>query len=183
LSREAAGRTPQIRINLSTFVPKPHTPFQWVAQATEEELNAKHELLKAGLRKKGTKISWQDPETSLLEGALSRGDRRLGKVIYRAWELGSIFDAWNEHFKYENWLRAFEEAGLEIGFYTQRKRSLDELLPWGHIDVGVTPEFLKGEYQRALEGESTPDCRDETCNACGLERWLPYCQQRCQGLS
>jgi len=103
--------------------------------------------------------------------------------IYRAWELGSVFDSWNEHFKYENWLRAFEEAGLEIGFYTQRKRSPEEVLPWGHIDAGVTTAFLKKEYQRALEGRSTPDCRYETCNACGLERWLPDCRQRCQKLS
>ncbi len=181
--REITGRTPQIRINLSTYIPKPHTPFQWVTQAGEEELNAKHELLKAGLRRKGTRVSWQDTKTSLLEGAMSRGDRRLGKVIYRAWELGSVFDSWNEHFKYENWLRAFEEAGLEIGFYAQRERSPDELLPWGHIDAGVTTAFLKKEYQHALEGRSTPDCRYETCNACGLERWLPDCRQRCQKLS
>lgn len=178
LSREATGRNPQIRINLSTFVPKPHTPFQWVAQATEDELNAKHELLRQGLRKKGTKISWQDPKTSLLEGAMSRGDRRLGRVIRRAWELGSVFDAWNEHFRYENWLRAFEEAGLEIGFYTHRQRSVDEVLPWGHIDAGVTTDFLKEEYRRALEEESTPDCRGEVCNTCGLERWLTGCQER-----
>ena len=183
LGRKTSGRTPQIRINLSAFVPKPHTPFQWVAQTTEEELDAKHELLKAGLRRKGSKLSWQDPKTSLLEGATSRGDRRLGKVIYRAWELGSIFDAWNEHFKYENWLRAFDEAGLEIGFYTQRERSPDEVLPWHHIDVGVNSDFLKEEYQRALEGKSTPDCRDGTCNACGLERWLPACRQIHERLS
>jgi radical SAM family uncharacterized protein len=183
LSRETTGKTPQLRINLSTFVPKPHTPFQRVAQATEEELNAKHELLKAGLRKRGSKMSWQDPKTSFLEGALSRGDRRLGRVIRRAWEMGSIFDAWNEHFNYENWLRAFEEAGLDINFYTHRERSPDELLPWSHIDVGVSDAFLKGEYQRALKGTSTPDCRDDACNACGLERWLPYCQQRCEEFS
>ncbi len=183
LGREAGGRTLQIRINLSTFVPKPHTPFQWVAQATEEELNAKHELLKAGLRRKGTRVSWHDPGTSFLEGALSRGDRRLGKVIYRAWELGSIFDGWSEHFNYENWLRAFEEAGLEIGFYVHRERSPEELLPWSHIDVGVTTAFLKEEYQRALEGRYTPDCRNEACNTCGLERWLPDCQERCERLS
>ena len=178
LSRRITGKTPQIRVNASTFVPKPHTPFQWVAQASEEELDAKHEILKQGLRRKGIRLSWQDPKTSLLEAALSRGDRRLGKVIRRAWELGSIFDAWNEHFDYENWRRAFEEAGLEFGFYAQRQRPLDELLPWAHIDVGVTTAFLKQEYQRALEGKKTPDCRNEACNACGLERWLAACQQK-----
>jgi len=181
LGRGTTGRTPQIRINLSTFVPKPHTPFQWVAQDSEEDLEAKHDILKAGLRRRGTKISWEDPKTSFLEGALSRGDRRLGRVIYRAWELGSTFDAWNEYFSYENWLKAFEEAGLELSFYTERERSPDELLPWAHIDVGITTEFLKAEYQRALEGKKTADCRDEPCNACGLEHWQDACRQKRQG--
>ena len=104
----------------------------------------------------------------------------MGRVIYRAWELGSTFDAWNEYFNYETWLRAFEEAGLELSFYTERERSPDELLPWAHIDVGVTTEFLKAEYQRALEGQKTPDCRDEYCNACGLEHWQDACQQKRQ---
>jgi len=183
LGRTAKGKRPQIRISLSTFVPKPHTPFQWVAQESEQQLNSKHELLKAGLRRKGTKLSWQDPKVSLLEAALSRGDRRLGKVIYRAWQLGCTFDAWSERFNYENWLRAFDETGLEPDFYAQRERSLDELLPWAHIDIGVTTAFLKQEYQRALAGEVTPDCRHEVCNACGLERWQPGCQRKSQGLS
>ena len=178
LGRRTKGRTPQIRINLSTFVPKPHTPFQWVAQDSEEGLSAKHELLKQGLRRKGIKFSWQDPEVSLLEAAISRGDRRLGRVIYHAWELGCTFDSWGEHFNYQNWLRAFEEAGLEPGFYAQRQRSLDELLPWAHIDVGVTAAFLKQEYQHSLNSKETADCRAEACNACGLERWQPACQQK-----
>jgi len=178
LSRKTKGRTPQIRVNLSTFVPKPHTPFQWVAQESEQGLSSKHELLKQGLRRKGTRLSWQNPEVSLLEAALSRGDRRLGKVIYRAWKLGCTFDSWDEHFNYENWLRASKEAGLEPGFYAQRERSLDELFPWAHIDVGVTTAFLKQEYQRSLDGSQTGDCRHNTCNACGLERWQPICQQK-----
>ena len=109
---------------------------------------------------------------------MSRGDRRLGRVIYRAWELGCVFDAWNEHFNEENWRRAFKEAGLEPGFYAQRERSAEEILPWGHIDVGVTTDFLKREYQRALEGKNTPDCRNEACSVCGLEQWLAVCQQK-----
>jgi radical SAM family uncharacterized protein len=181
--RRAKGGTPRVRISLSTFIPKPHTPFQWVAQESETELSAKHELLKLGLRRKGSQPSWQDPKISLLEAALSRGDRRLGKVIYRAWKLGSTFDAWNERFNYQNWLRAFDEAGLEPSFYAQRERPLDELLPWSHIDVGVTSDFLKREYQRAIEGKETPDCRYESCNACGLERWQPACQQKAKRLS
>jgi len=176
----ATGKIPQIRVSLSTFIPKPHTPFQWVAQESEQQLSAKHELLKPGLRRKGGRLSWQDPKLSLLEAALSRGDRRLGKVIYHAWKLGSTFDAWDEHFNYQNWLRAFEETGLLPSFYAQRERPLDEFLPWAHIDAGVTMAFLKQEYQRAIEGKETTDCRYEACNACGLERWQPNCQQKLQ---
>ena len=178
LGRKTKGRTPQIRVNLSTFVPKPLTPFQWVAQDSEEELNAKHELLKHGLRRKGIKLSWQDPKTSLLEAVLSRGDRRLGKVIHRAWQLGSTFDSWGEHFNYESWLRAFAEVRLEPVDYAQRQRSLEELLPWAHIDTGVTTAFLKREYQRSLKSRETRDCRYDTCSVCGLERMQPTCQQK-----
>ncbi len=176
--KKAQGRTPQIRVTLSTFVPKPHTPFQWVAQESEEKLTAKHELLRHGLRRKGVKLSWADPKASLLEAVLSRGDRRLGRVIHRAWRLGCTFDSWGEHFKYQNWLRAFEEVGLAPSFYANRQRSLDELLPWAHIDVGITGDFLKREYRRSLEGKETPDCRTEACNACGLELSQPACQQK-----
>ncbi len=172
------GGMPRVRVSLSTFIPKPHTPFQWVAQEDEAELNAKHELLKRGLRRKGSQVSWQEPKVSQLEAVLSRGDRRLGKVIYRAWKLGSTFDAWDECFDYQKWLRAFDESGLEANFYARRERPLDEHLPWAHIDVGVTPDFLKREYQRAIEGKETPDCRTQACNACGLERLSEDCQKR-----
>jgi radical SAM superfamily enzyme YgiQ (UPF0313 family) len=178
LGRSTAGRTPQIRINISTFVPKPHTPFQWVAQASEEELVSRQEVLRTGLRRKGTRLSWQDPGTSVLEAAMSRGDRRLGGIIYRAWQLGSVFDAWNEHFNYENWETAFTEAGLDIDFYARRQRPPDEVFPWSHIDIGVTADFLKREYQRALEGKQTPDCREGDCNACGLEESEPACREK-----
>jgi radical SAM family uncharacterized protein len=183
LGKRAKGRQPQVRVNVSTFVPKPHTSFQWVAQESEQQLNSKHELLKLGLRRRGIRLSWQDPKISLLEAALSRGDRRLGKVIYRAWKLGSTFDAWSEHFNYDNWLRAFKDSGLDPEFYALRQRPLDEPLPWTHIDVGITTSFLKREYQRAFDAKSTLDCRSEACNACGLEYWQPDCQQKHQGLS
>jgi len=183
LGEKAKGKKPQIRVSLSTFVPKPHTPFQWVAQEGEEQLKSKQELLKPGLRRKGIRLSWQEPKLSRLEAALSRGDRRLGKVIYGAWKLGCTFDAWSEHLNYGNWLGAFEAAGLEPGFYAHRERSLDELLPWAHIDVGVTTAFLKREYQRALDGRETPDCRYKACNTCGLQHWQPDCQQKYQRLS
>ncbi len=176
--KKASGKKPLIRVSVATFVPKPHTPFQWTAQENEPGLNAKHEILQQGLHHKGTKLSWQDPKLSRLEAALSRGDRRLGKVIYRAWKLGCKFDAWTEHFKYESWLRAFADARLEPGFYAHREHSLDEVLPWSHINAGITDAFLKQEYQRARQGKETPDCRHHACNACGLQQWQPDCQQK-----
>jgi radical SAM family uncharacterized protein len=167
--RKASGKKPTLRISVGTFVPKPHTPFQWSAQEAAASLKAKHEILQRGLNRKGTRLSWQDPSTSLLEAALSRGDRRLGKVIYNAWKLGCRFDAWSEHFSCDKWLQAFNEAGLIPDFYAYRERSLDEVLPWSHIDSGISDEFLKRELQRVMEGKGTPDCRNNACNACGLE--------------
>jgi radical SAM family uncharacterized protein len=175
LAKRNTGKTPQIRVNASTFVPKAHTPFQWYGQNSEEELAAKHGILGAAMQRRGTRLSWGNAKVSLLEAALSRGDRRLGKVIYRAWQMGAVFDAWDELFKYELWQKAFDEAGLDIKFFALRERSQDELLPWAHIDVGVTPEFLKAEYQKALSAEVTTDCREGVCNACGLERWDKGC--------
>jgi len=175
--KRASGKKPMIRVSVSTFVPKPHTPFQWTAQENEKGLNVKHEILKQGLYHKGTRLSWQDPEISLLEATLSRGDRQMGRVIYRAWELGCKFDAWSEHFNYENWLRAFADAGLEPGFYAHRERSLDEVLPWSHIDTGITDAFLKQEFQRARQAQETPDCRQNPCNVCGLQQ-SPNCKQK-----
>ncbi len=179
--KKASGKKPLIRVSVSTFVPKPHTPFQWTAQENESGLNTRQDILKRGLYHKGTRLSWQDPKISLLEATLSRGDRRLGRVIYRAWELGCRFDAWTEHFNYENWLRAFADAGLEPAFYAYRERSPDEVLPWSHIDTGITDAFLKQEFQRARQGKETADCRHNTCNACGLQQQQPICQQRYQG--
>ena len=159
-------------------MPKAHTPFQWVSQETKAGLDNKHELLKQGLRRKGIKMSWQDPKISLLEATLSRGDRRLGKVIHRAWQLGSTFDSWDEHFQFENWLQAFADSGLDPGFYAHRHRSPDEVLPWAHIDTGVSIDFLKREYQNSQNERETGDCRIEACNLCGLQRWQPACQQK-----
>ncbi len=141
--KKASGKKPTLRVSAGTFVPKPHTPFQWSAQEKEASLRTKQEVLQRGLNRKGTRLSWQDPKISLLEAALSRGDRRLGKVIYHAWKLGSRFDAWSEHFNFTNWRLAFDEAGLEPGFYAHRERSLDEVLPWSHIDAGVSAVIFK----------------------------------------
>ena len=175
---KVSRRPPQLRVNLSTFVPKPHTPFQWVARETEKNLSARHDLLRQAVRRKAIRLSWPDPRVSRLEAALSRGDRRIGQVIYRAWKLGSIFDSWGEHFNYSNWERAFEESGLDIDFFAQRARQMDEALPWGHIDVGVTQSFLKEECRRALAAEETLDCRDEMCNVCGMQALDPACKSK-----
>ncbi|MBI2910441.1 MAG: TIGR03960 family B12-binding radical SAM protein [Chloroflexi bacterium] len=168
--RRAGGNTPlRVRVGASTFIPKAHTPFQWVGQDSIESLQHKCDLLKFGLRKTGVHVSWQDPLVSELEAALARGDRRLGKVILRAWELGARFDAWTEHFGYERWRAAFEEGGLSPDFYAHRQRSWDEVLPWSHIDAGVSPAFLQRESKRAINSRSTTDCRQGPCNACGLQ--------------
>lgn len=167
-----------VRVSASTFVPKPHTPFQWVAQASEEELAGKQQLLAAGLRKTGIHVSWQDPTVSLLEGVLSRGDRRLARVIESAWRAGCKFDAWSEHYRYERWQRAFEECGLDPRFYACRERSADEVLPWAHMDTGVSTAFLRAEYERSKLGQQTPDCSGAACNLCGLERSSDRCRAK-----
>jgi radical SAM family uncharacterized protein len=178
----ASRRMPQLRVNLSTFVPKAHTPFQWVARESEEKLMARQELLRQALRKKAIKLSWPDPLVSRLEAALSRGDRRIGQVIFRAWKLGAVFDSWGEHFNFAIWQRAFEESGIDQDFYAQRERALDEPLPWDHIDIGVAASFLKEEYRRAFADEETADCRDEGCNLCGLQGRDAACKEKAAGL-
>jgi radical SAM family uncharacterized protein len=167
-----------IRINASTFVAKPHTPFQWVAQASQQELAARQQVLRAGLKKVGVRLSWQDPEVGLLEGVLSRGDRRLAGVIQSAWKLGCKFDAWSEHYSYEKWQNAFSERGLDPYSYACRERSLEEVLPCAHIDTGIDPGFLKREYERTRLGRETPNCSTGPCNLCGLHNSQDKCQKK-----
>ncbi len=183
LGKQTSGRMPNLRVSAATFVPKPHTPFQWVGQEDENQIRARHEILRQGLRRLGVKLSWQEPRASLLEAVLSRGDRRLGAAIYHAWKSGATFDAWNEKFNYENWQSAFTESGLEPDFYAHRQRDMAELLPWAHIDPGVSTAFLKKEYRAAVKGQGTPDCRYDSCNVCGLQRWHGDCQQKTKARS
>ncbi len=178
IGRQHMGGRARLGLSLSTFVPKPHTPFQWAAQEAQAQIIRKHDIVKDGLSRKGLKVSWTDPRTSLLEAAISRGDRRLGKVILRAWQLGSTFDAWSEFFRWENWQQAFQECGLDPAFFGQRERPLDEVLAWSHIDVGISPRFLQREWEKALGGEETEDCRYDVCHACGFERSFPTCVER-----
>jgi radical SAM family uncharacterized protein len=166
--KKASGRKPMIRVSVATFIPKPHTPFQWSKQEDETTLKTKQELLQKYLQQKGVRLAWHDPNVSLLEAVMARGDRRLGKAIKRAWELGCRFDAWSELYDHAKWLQAFKETDIEPDFYAHRERSLDEVLAWSHIDAGVAVEFLKREYEKAQSGEETLDCRNNPCNACGL---------------
>jgi radical SAM family uncharacterized protein len=167
VGRRHQGGRAQVSVSVATFIPKPHTPFQWMPLLNEASLEERLALLRKGLRGKGIHFSWHDPQSSLLEAALSRGDRRLGQVIYRAWQLGAKFDAWSEVLNTGLWERAFAEAGLDPDFYARRERPLDEVLPWAHIDTGVRIEFLASECESGLKGETTPDCRVRCLN-CGI---------------
>ncbi|MDD5493593.1 MAG: TIGR03960 family B12-binding radical SAM protein [Dehalococcoidia bacterium] len=182
LGKSIRGRLPGVRVSVSSFVPKPHTPCQWSAQDHEEQLSKKQSLLLHELRRSGAQLSWHDPRISLLEAALSRGDRRLGKVIYTAWKKGSRLDTWNEFFNISRWQEAFSDCGIDPSFYANRERSLDELLPWQHIDTGTGLDFLKSEYLKMQSGDVTPDCRFQSCNLCGLQKRHPSCRSKASAL-
>ena len=155
-----------VSISTSNFVPKPHTPFQWHAQDSVEELRRKQQLLKKALRMPGVDYSWHEADLSMLEGAFARGGRQMSAVLLRAWQLGCKFDSWREHFSAQKWYQALEECGVSTEF-TRRAIGREETLPWEHIQSGVEKSFLLCEYDRAMGGELTPDCR-ENCLRCGL---------------
>lgn len=167
LPKEKKKGNLKITTSVSCFVPKPFTPFQWVAQDTIEQFEEKQLLLKKAVRDKKISLNMHDPKTSVLEGVFARGDRRLSKVLKTAWELGCKFDSWSSHFHYEVWEKAFQEHDLDMKFYTQRERSFEEILPWDFVDAGVSKSFLKREYQKAEGEELTPDCR-KNCTGCGI---------------
>jgi radical SAM family uncharacterized protein len=160
-------RPVEIRASLACYVPKAHTPFQWQPQDSIEDLDRKKKYLNQS-RRKNIKISYHDSRTSFLEGVIARGDRRLAPVIYEAWKSGCKFDGWSEYFRFDTWMEAFHRCGIDPEFYTSRSRSYDEVLPWDFIDVGVSKEYLKHENEKALKGETTPDCRAEGCVGCGI---------------
>jgi radical SAM family uncharacterized protein len=165
--RKAIGRRAALNVGVSTFVPKPHTPFQWVSLEQEDQIRAKIDLLRRELKSSGVKFNWNDPKETLLEAWLSRGDRRLAQVIYSAWQRGAKFDAWQDQLNISAWQEAFSDNGLEPAFYTHRKRPIEEILPWDHIHTGVNRHFLEQDYQRAMNGQLTPFCREQ-CYACGV---------------
>lgn len=158
-----------VTVSVSNFVPKAHTPFQWAAQDTEESFVEKHNYLTKQLSVKGITFNYHDTEVSALEAVFARGDRRVGKALIRAFELGCKFDGWSEHFKAELWKQAFMETETDAAFYSNRKRSYDEALPWDLIDSCISKDFLIRENERAMKEECTPDCRNG-CVGCGMNK-------------
>lgn len=164
----------QITASSSFFIPKPFTPFQWAQMFPSEEYIrratiVKHEFLQQ-LNKKSLKYNWHEADVTVLEGVFARGDRKVGKVIEEAYRLGCLYDSWSESFDNEKWMQAFANTGVDIEFYTMRKRSMDELFPWDFIDIGVTKNFLKKEWERAMNAQITPNCRMQ-CSGCGAAKF------------
>ena len=164
----------QVVASTSFFVPKPFTPFQWARMSTKEEFLDKARVvnrkMKEMLNHKSLKYNWHEADVTVLEGVLARGDRRVAAVIEEAYRNGALYDAWSESFRNDIWMKAFETCGVDIDFYTTRERSLDELFPWDFIDTGVSKEFLKREWNNAVNGTVTPNCR-ERCSGGGVRRF------------
>ena len=167
--KEVKGkRGVKVTVSVSCFVPKAYTPFQWFAQVPQEEFERRQRLLKESIRDRAISFHYHDARASVLEGALSRGDRRLSAVIETAWRNGAKFDGWTDQFKDEVWKDAFCRCGIAPEFYSRRTRDLEEVLPWAHTSPGVSEDFLRREWQRAQEAALTHDCRRETCTGCGV---------------
>ena len=162
-----SGQGGEVNVSVGTFVPKPHTPFQWEPQIGIQEIREKQQFLRLELKKRKLNFKWQDAPLSYMEGVFSRGDRRLGKVLLKARELGCRFDGWGELFNFAAWREAFAATGVDPLFY-HRRRDIGEILPWDHLDCGVSGEFLLAEREKALSGSATPDCRNGICTGCGV---------------
>ena len=174
--KEQRARGLRVAVSTSTFVPKPHTPFQWEPQDSLDTIEEKQRYLVSQFRgMKSVDYKYHESEISFMEACFARGDRRLCRVLEYAHQLGCRYDGWHEQFRYDLWLKAFEMAGLSPHFYANRRRAEDEVLPWDHIDAGVTKEFLLREKHRAERGEVTPDCR-KACQGCGLKRYEGACR-------
>ncbi|EGO64422.1 TIGR03960 family B12-binding radical SAM protein [Acetonema longum] len=167
--KEVKGRRgATVNVSISSFVPKPHTPFQWFGQNSIEMIEEKQALLKSLLKDKNISLHWHDAPVSFMEGVFARGDRKLGRVLMEAWQRGAKYDGWSEHFKYDVWLAAFEAAGVDPHFYANRERQAGEVLPWDHLSTGVDKAFMYREYEKALEEQGTVDCRRGQCGVCGV---------------
>jgi len=165
--RKVAGMKVKLHVGFNTFVPKPQTPFQWVSVDTRESILEKQELLRQNLRDRNIKLSWNDPDDTLLEAWLSRGDRKIAEVLYTAWKNGAKFDAWGDQARFNVWMAAFNEHDLDHTFYTHRQRRTDEVFPWEHITAAVRKNFLFQDFRMSLEGQIRVDCR-LNCFACGI---------------
>lgn len=163
------GRGVQVSISTATFVPKPFTPFQFEPQDTRAEIERKQKLLVDSVKTKKIKVSWHDPDVSILEAVLAKGDRRLCDVIYTAWKKGCKFDSWSEYYRFDKWMEAFEECGVAPEFYANRKIGYDEILPWDHLDYYISKEFFVRENKTAHNAVTTPHCRNK-CSACGVTK-------------
>lgn len=163
------GTGVQVSVSCASFIPKPFTPFQWEAEDSMESLKEKQKHLLESIPSKKIKVSYHETPTSLLEGVLARGDRRLGKVILDAYKLGCTFDSWDDRFNFDAWLEAFEKNSIDPYFYTRRKRPFEEVLPWDHLDFGVSRKFLENENKKAYENKTTPHCRIK-CAGCGANK-------------
>ncbi len=168
LPKEKRSRPVNVVASSSCFVPKPFTPFQWDAQNTYQEFGEKAKLVKSAITRKQLKYQYHETKLSSLEGVLARGDRKVGRAIHRAWQLGCTFDGWSDMFDYDKWVQAFDETGVDMTFYANRKRSFDEILPWDHISVGVSKHFLMNERIKAEQEITTPNCRQD-CSNCGAK--------------
>ena len=171
LPTKPKGKGVNVTVSVSCFVPKPHTPFQFEAQDTIEKLKEKQHHLINSIKTKKVTVKYHDARTSILEGIIARGDRRLSEVIYTAWKNGCKFDAWDEHFKYETWNDAFKKCCIDPAFYANRKRNFDEINPWDHIDFGVSKDFLIKEDKKAYEAITTPHCRKQ-CAGCSANKLI-----------
>lgn len=169
--KEKRQKRLSVTVSTSSLVPKPFTPFQWEPQDSREEMIKKQMHLKDKIKNRQISYNWHDSPVSFLEGAVSRGDRRVSEVIIKAHELGCKFDGWGECFDYDKWMKAFEECNVDPHFYANRRRDLDEVLPWDFIDIGVTKNYLKNELKKAKEASLTNDCR-KGCTGCGITKFL-----------
>ncbi len=176
------GKSVNVSVSVASFVPKPFTPFQWEPQDTIETLEQKQALLRSSVRTRKVSLSFHKTHTSFLEAVFARGDRRLADVIEAAWRKGCRFDGWDDLFRFDLWRQAFDDCGLSMAFYANRRRPFDETLPWAHMDYGISQSFLERENKKAKESAVTPHCRIQ-CADCGADKLNGgECHARSQGL-
>ena len=178
IGRSHVGGRARVRVSTSNFIPKAHTPYQWIGQCDAETLRRRHQILRTGLKRAGVRFTWEDPEKSLLEAVLSRGDRRIADVVESAWRNGAMFDSWSDLHDWSLWERAFAQHSIEPDFYACRDRDLWETLPWDHLDSGTQKSYLRGEWMKTLNEEITLDCKRDPCNVCGHQGLNGECRHK-----